>query len=34
MAASNARAFRFYTKLGYIVLGKDEDAMWLGKKLA
>jgi ribosomal protein S18 acetylase RimI-like enzyme len=34
MAANNARAFRFYTKLGFIVLDKDQDAIWLGKKLA
>jgi hypothetical protein len=34
MGAKNHRAFRFYTKLGFTVLGNNEDAVWFGKKLA
>ncbi|CAF3225325.1 unnamed protein product [Rotaria sp. Silwood2] len=33
MAANNARAFRFYTKLGFTVLVQDQETIWLGKKL-
>ncbi|CAF3695743.1 unnamed protein product [Rotaria sordida] len=29
MAANNARAFRFYTKLGYTVLAQDQYTIWL-----
>lgn len=32
MAPNNTRAFGFYAKLGFIVLAKDHDALWLGKK--
>lgn len=34
MAANNDRAFGFYMKLGFNVLDKNENAIWLGKQLA
>ncbi|CAM2729170.1 unnamed protein product [Rotaria socialis] len=33
MSANNARAFRFYTKVGFTVLEQDPETIWFGKKL-